>query len=247
MKRKLIGGLLVGIIPLFLLVVYGLFFDFDYGIFEYIIYFLFSIFLLLLFIIKIKNIYKRKKNKTLENYKLLIYLIPLFFLIYLGYSHFIDSQEYIYFYDIGTKEDLENPLLSTQGRTSEPILDNELNYRKLEFPLIYFDVPLPRKVNDIKVEIRFKDNFTTDYPFKLGVRDEDEWHYRYWEELLIQNEVGNWTILQGTFYFNGIKVKNNKINFLIDTPNINNSNEEGNIVYVDWIKITFHRKGLFGG
>lgn len=106
---------------------------------------------------------------------IIILLVPLIILSYLVYLNFFASQEFNYFYDIGSEKD---NYLSPEQRISGKIQEN-ISYRNLTGSLVYFNVPVPRGSETIKIQARFKDNFPVDSLMRLGGKDQEVWHYDY--------------------------------------------------------------------
>ena len=105
---------------------------------------------------------------------LIIIMIPLILIEFVIYSN-IHSQEFDYFYDIGSNND---NYLSPANRISDKIGGAEINYRNLTDQLIYFDIPTVKGTDKINLEIKFKDNFPNNSKFLIGAKDEEEWHYK---------------------------------------------------------------------
>ncbi len=107
---------------------------------------------------------------------LLLLLIPLFIFEYLILTNFLISHEFSYFYDIGAEDD---NYLTPLDRISESFTNEaRVSYRNLTSGLVYFDVPIPRGAEKVKVKVKFKDNFP-DSKFILGAKDQEVWHYRW--------------------------------------------------------------------
>jgi hypothetical protein len=106
----------------------------------------------------------------------IVWLIPLVIFGYLVYANFLASQEFNYFYDIGSEG--EN-YLTPGERVSEIVNEGDLNYRNLTGHLVYLDVPIPRGAEKVYVEARIKTNVPEDGKISLGARDQEEWHYLY--------------------------------------------------------------------
>src|SRR3989344_2883620 len=205
MKRNVVGGLLVGFILFLIMGILSLFFNL--GVISKIIYIILLLIFILLFGIFLKKYREIDGNKEevyqVKNKLTILYLIPLFFLLYLVYFHFIGYQEVTYFYDIGSEADLIAPLL-LGDRSSEPFntIDN-VSYRNLESPLIYFKIPTLREFDDIIVQIRFKKDSLSSDNFKLGIKDNEEYHYSYSQpdiQTLINSD--SWEIAKWTFKAN---------------------------------------------
>lgn len=116
-----------------------------------------------------------KEPKHIKMSKLLVLLIPLIIIGYLIFSNFVVAQEFEYFYDIGGNE--EN-YLTPNTRVSEIVIQDP-DYRNINNNLVYFDVPIARGSESIKIQVRFKDNFPKDWTMSLGAKDEQVWHYTY--------------------------------------------------------------------
>ena len=104
--------------------------------------------------------------------KVIIVLVPLLIIGYLIFNNFIASQEFDYFYDIGSKG--EN-YLAPATRVSEQVE----GYREMTGGLVYFDVPISRGSEKVEIRVRFKDNFPENEGMSLGAKDQEVWHYKY--------------------------------------------------------------------
>ncbi len=113
----------------------------------------------------------------IKTIKIVSLLIPLIIIGYLIYSNFIASQEFDYFYDIGS---VDEKYLSPITRISESAGEDK-NYRNLTSGLVYFDVPVAHGSESVKIEVKFKDYFpegARSY-MGLGAKDQEVWHYNY--------------------------------------------------------------------
>lgn len=116
-----------------------------------------------------------KEPKHIRILKIIALIIPLIIISYLFYSNFIAIQEFNYFYDIGS---IGEKYLAPAARISNPI-EGIINYRNLTKNLVYFDVPIARDSEIVKVQVKFKDNIPDGYTIGLGVKDQEVWHYKY--------------------------------------------------------------------
>lgn len=120
-----------------------------------------------------KKLKHAKAPKHIKALKLIALLIPLILCGYLVYANFIVSQEFEYFYDIGSSGE---KYLVPVTRVSESI---DGSYREMNGGLVYFDVPIARNAERVEVRIRFKDNFPEGGTMSLGAKDQEVWHYKY--------------------------------------------------------------------
>lgn len=184
--------------------------------------------------------------KKIKIIKILIILIPLIIIGYITYNNFIISQEFKYFYDIGSEKD---NFLSPNYRISDKIIVNETaDYRNLTGHLVYFNVPIIRGSETIKIEAKFYDNFPDKNRFIIGAKDQDIWHYK-WNEVYLKNISfkGEWMIVNTSFNLNETYIKDNKLSCVLSIPHLApNKNETLNYtIPIDWIKITVHKPGVF--
>jgi len=105
----------------------------------------------------------------------LILLVPVFILSYLIYVNFITFQEFNYFYDIGSEQDVSKPYLSPLNRISEA--DVNSSYRNLTSQLVYFNVLIPRGSDSVHVLVRVKDGFPESGSMYIGGQNKVEWSY----------------------------------------------------------------------
>ncbi|MBS3165876.1 hypothetical protein J4444_02020 [Candidatus Woesearchaeota archaeon] len=122
-----------------------------------------------------KTYYYLKEPKRIRVLRIITLLIPIMIIIYLFYFNVIATQEFNYFYDIGSKGE---KYLAPAFRISD-LVEGNINYRNLTGHLVYFDVPIVRGSENINVLIKFKDNFPEKYSLSLGAKDKEEWHYGY--------------------------------------------------------------------
>ncbi len=126
----------------------------------------------------------KNKNPYIEFIKILvIIMVPLIFIEFVIYSN-IKPQDFNYFYDIGSEED---DYLSPVARISDKINNSEISCRNLTDQLVYFDIPIPKRANEINLSIKFKDNFPNNSKFSIGAKDQEEWHYSY--NLIYDNTI----------------------------------------------------------
>jgi hypothetical protein len=118
-------------------------------------------------------IYRKKDNGTVKFFKLLVLIIPVLIVGFIFYSNFLASHEFVYFYDIGSEQDVNRPFLTPLNRISEANLEE--SYRNLTSQLVYFDVKFPRGSNDILIEARIFS--PVNESIRLGARDKQEWSY----------------------------------------------------------------------
>src|SRR3989344_5319348 len=122
---------------------------------------------------------KLKQPTIIVIIKVLVVLIPLIIISYLLYTNFLASQEFTYYYDIGSKEDASKSYLVPLNRVSEPINTDGITYRNLTSQLVYFNVPIAKGSESIIVETKFQDNFPEKQKFMIGAKDQEDWHYSY--------------------------------------------------------------------
>jgi hypothetical protein len=111
--------------------------------------------------------------------KILVIIVVFGIIAYLIAANFLLSQEFTYFYDIGSETDARSSYLSPLERVSE-ISDNT---RNLSHSLVYLNALLVRGAESIKVQTRLKENFPVESKImNLGAKDKQEWHY-YWKPI----------------------------------------------------------------
>lgn len=178
--------------------------------------------------------------------KSIVLLIPLLILAYLLYANVLVSQEFNYFYDIGTgKENVLSPVV----RVSEPVIEG--SYRNLISQLVYFNVPIARGAERVDVEIRYKNVFQnkTVNSFVLGAQDsKDEWHYK-WNNLPVNAGLGEWGVTSTSFNLSNLTVVNGKLSMVFNVRHLNPNITQyvDRPVPIDWINVTVYKPGLFGG
>ncbi len=116
-----------------------------------------------------------EEPKHIRVIKIIALLIPIAIIGYLIYSNFIESQEFDYFYDIGSiGENYLTPVNRISG-----LVEGNPNYRNLTSGLVYFNVPIARGSEKVNVKVRFKNNFPENEGISLGAKDQEVWHYNY--------------------------------------------------------------------
>ncbi|HLD10500.1 MAG TPA: hypothetical protein VJB89_00315 [Candidatus Nanoarchaeia archaeon] len=181
MKKKVVGGLIIGFSILLLLVILSFFIDFK--AFSQVIYIIFLIDFLILLLVFIRKAIKRKKgievNETVfeKKVKWIVYLIPIIIFGYILWINFNPFTEIIV-YDIGSSGDRG---ILTPDRVSNPMMtdNHKISYREVKNPLVYFDVPIPIGTKSITIQIKFKDIIAPDSLIKIGGRDKEKWNYLY--------------------------------------------------------------------
>ncbi|MEK6884020.1 MAG: hypothetical protein AABY22_30600, partial [Nanoarchaeota archaeon] len=128
---------------------------------------------------KIEKDYNRNWNflilpKYIKSLKFLIIILAVLLVFFILYKNFISAEEFNYFYDIGENENH----LSPNYRISEKNSENSISYRNLTSNLVYFNVPIPRGSEKIKIDVKFKDNFNSTL-ILLGGKDREDWHYKW--------------------------------------------------------------------
>ncbi len=117
--------------------------------------------------------------KYVRALKILVVIVVLGTIAYLIAANLLLSQEFTYFYDIGGETDARSPYLTPINRVSD-ISDNT---RALTSSLVYFNAPLVRGAESIKVQTRLKENFPEEREImNLGARNKQESHY-YWKPI----------------------------------------------------------------
>jgi len=106
--------------------------------------------------------------------KVLVLLIPVFLIGYLIFANFIASQEFSYVYDIGQEGE---SYLTPSERISEVVNEEDVDYRNVAGHLVYFDVPIARGIERVRVKMRIKNNLPAGGKASIGARDQEEWHY----------------------------------------------------------------------
>ena len=116
--------------------------------------------------------------------KLLIYSVPLiiiFYIIFMNISPYLFGGISNMFIDIGSKEEDKAKgisILSPSSRVSDKI--EVSSYRELRNSVVYFDATMPANAKEFDISVRFKDDFPpASKGFFIGVKDKEEWHYRY--------------------------------------------------------------------
>lgn len=180
-------------------------------------------------------------------FKLIIILIPIIILLFLLYTNFISSQYFNYFYDIGGEIDSKTSYLSPLTRISESLN----SYRNLTSDLVYFNVPIPRNSQSLKIQLRFKNNLPENSIMRIGAKDQEVWHYSYnplyipYLNLEEFNKQGNIYLINKNFSFSDINSSNiviatdkkrtpepNRINFTNSQTLISSSLRGGHTFYV---------------
>ena len=180
--------------------------------------------------------------------KTLAILIPLAILGYLFYSNFLVSQDFTYFYDIGSEND---NYLGPASRISDKIIEGDISYRNLTDGLVYFTVPVLKGSYSISVSARFKDDFPEKSKMSFGASDNSTiWHYKYnliFNETESGNTNGQWLIRETNYDIkeNNLAIKNGKLSILFNTPHLYQTQNKTNTYYIpiDWINVTVHKDG----
>lgn len=177
-------------------------------------------------------------NKNKKIIKIIIFLIPIFLILYLFYANIIASQEFNYFYDIGTEN--EN-YLSPLVRISSPVLEE--SYRNLTSQLVYFNVPIARGSHDVNVKIRYKNVFLENQKFSLGARNQENWSYQ-WNVLPISSNKNSWEITQTNFNLSDLHLQDGKLSLVFNVPHLHPNKTLASEIPIDWINITVYKPGI---
>jgi len=118
----------------------------------------------------------------------ILWLVPILVMAYIGWVNLIPLGGTItYFIDVGG-EDTQGKAVVTGpfDRISDKKEINGTSFRDLEKNLVYFELEdlRPKDANEIRVSVRFKDNFPAGASFIVGARNKEEWSY-YWKESYI--------------------------------------------------------------
>lgn len=186
-----------------------------------------------------------KEPKHIKILKIIIILIALGIIIYLVYQNFFASQDFNYFYDIGSSLDAKKPYLTSTDRTSD-IINDTFNYRIMTDRLVYFNVPIPQGSESLQVEARFKDNFPKNKEMRIGANDNaTEWGYLY-KNIFTGNLTREWVIESTSFNIQEDKlvIKNNQLSMLFGMPHLEQNATLNYTIPIDWIKIDVHKPGL---
>src|SRR3989338_5574166 len=142
--------------------------------------------------------------KHIKFFKIIIFIIPILIFGYLLYNNFIASKEFEYFYDIGSEND---NYLTPLARVSETVNEETSNYRNLISGLVYFNAPIARGANKVNVQVKFKDNFPENSRFSLGVKDQEEWHYK-WSQIYSSSfkDLGKFESKGDVYRINGLEL-----------------------------------------
>lgn len=189
-----------------------------------------------------------KEPKHIRIIKILAIIAVLAIIGYILASNFIISQDFNYFYDIGSQQDAKSPYLTPLNRISEIINDSNLNYRNLTSQLVYFIAPIPRGSENINVTAKFKDNFPLNAVMSIGASDNMTfWNYKYNLIRDKSNSTNNWLISSTTFNINqdSLAVKNSQLSLLFNVPHLGKNQTMNYTIPIDWINITVHKSGLF--
>ena len=117
-----------------------------------------------------------KEPKHIQFLKILAVIIALGIVIFLTCNNLLISKEFNYFYDIGGEENY----FSSEGRFSEGVIEDGINYVSLKHGLVYFNIPITKGSEDISVLTKIRNNFPEEQQkINLGAKDEKEWHYHY--------------------------------------------------------------------
>jgi hypothetical protein len=177
--------------------------------------------------------------------KVLVTLIPIIIISYILIYQYIIPKEFNYFYDIGSKKDIN--YLTTEDRVTDKIV-KDANYREAIESLVYFGVDPPRGFTDVKVQARIKDNFPENTQLFIGVRDKEDWHYNY--NVVFdskEDRVSDWIIIETTFNAkeNNITLINKgQLSLLINAPHLGKNETKNYTIPIDWINITVYKPGL---
>lgn len=183
-----------------------------------------------------------KEPKHIKIIKIFAILAVIGIIGYLLYANFIISQDFNYFYDIGSEQDAKKPYLTPISRVSDIVNEN----REMTDGLVYFTANIPRGSETISVQARFKDNFPNNSLMSIGASDNSTaWHYKYNLIFSTSNTTGQWLIGSTTFNIkqDKLSIKNNQLSILFNMPHFSKG-FKNNTIPIDWINITVHKPGL---
>ena len=118
-------------------------------------------------------------------------LIPLILFSYLLIMNFqsthIREDDGSYLIDVGARNDMlrDVKLTGPEDRISEPFKgkfgDEKTNFRNFTSRFVYFQLEEPaiKNASIAKVQIRFKDELTKGYVFKVGAHSAPQWNYKW--------------------------------------------------------------------
>jgi hypothetical protein len=188
---------------------------------------------------KSTNTRAKKKNQK-KHIKKINYIIPIAILFLVFYQNFLISQEFNHFYDIGS----QNNYLSPDYRISEKIVE-DTTYTNLTGHLVYFYVDIPNFSEEVKVQVRFKDNFPEGQKLELGARDQEDWHYT-WHELYIPTQEEGWITRETTFNIQeeNLTLNKNKLSLVLNSQHLGKEEYKNYTIPIDYINITVYKPAL---
>ena len=197
---------------------------------------------------------KQKPSKSIFSLRILIILIALAIVGYVVYSNFIAHHEFEYYYDIGSGDDASKNYLGPTYRVSPPQVDennsSSTTYRNLSSQLVYFDVPVARGSDEIKIEVRFKDDFPKNSKMILGAKNGSDWSY-IWKDTYTKNDSVNqvWKTVSQSYYLkkDNLYLRDGKLSVVFNDYHLNPDRNQTNTKYipVDWIEVTVIKPGMF--
>jgi len=164
-------------------------------------------------------------------------ILVLAVLVFLVYFFFFMPKTLTYSYDIGSKDDVKQQYLYPLERVSYEENLSNITYRNITAALVYFDVPMKDGFSDINITIKFQDMLRNNSTISLGVKNSSSWVYDY-QVLYNRTSYANfsdWITVSKNFGVDELYIKDNKANFVINTPILA---DYGGTLPIDWINIT---------
>jgi len=191
-----------------------------------------------------------KKEKTSKKiFITIIFLIPIAILIYFLITNInifnlnLGFSEKKYFFDIGSEEDEEFPLLYPNIGVSEVKKEGDITYREILSDRIYFDIPAGKRDKKINIEIRIKNNFP-DFGGALGVgvkkRDTLDYEYVFLIDppQLRDLKKDEWVIRSAQFEAKDLLLNNQSYSFVIIIPHLELEEQKDHPIPIDYINIS---------
>jgi uncharacterized membrane protein len=177
--------------------------------------------------------------------KIIVILAAIGIIAYVFVNQFVISEEFNYFYDIGSEED---NYLSPEERVSEKIIEEGVNYRFLKEELIYFEVPVAKGSEAIVLITKLKENIPEEHEMYLGARNQKDWNYTFqkMQESSLKETNEDWKISNINFNVkeSNLFVEKGKLGFVLSIPHLYDEKYTNYTIPIDWIDITVYKPGL---
>jgi hypothetical protein len=192
-----------------------------------------------------------KEPPHIKMIKILTILIIIGVFGYIIYNNLIVSHEYNYFYDIGGEEDAKKPYLTPIDRVSDIIIEEGINYRNQKKQLSYFEIPIKKKYEVIKIQTKLKENFPKDGKFLIGIKEGPGWDYKFNEAYNFEIDSSikdEWILVKTSFDIIGddAYITSRGAIIAFNVPHLAPSEIKTNTQYlpIDWIEITVYKSGI---